>query len=71
MQLGIATAVVPREELDAATSDLVEAVLASNAGAVRETKALLQQAGDRDLEAQRLAERQAQVRRFRELVGRR
>ena len=68
-ELGIATVVVPREELDATTSDLVEALLASNAGAVRETKALLQQAGERDLEAQRLAEREAQVRRFRELVG--
>ena len=40
--LGIATAVVPRDELDATTADLVEAVLASNTGAVRETKALLQ-----------------------------
>ena len=70
-QLGIATAVVPREDLAATTSDLVEAVLASNVGAVRETKALLQDAADRDLEAQRLAEREAQVRRFHELVGRR
>jgi enoyl-CoA hydratase/carnithine racemase len=68
-ELGIATVVVPRNDLDATTADLVEAVLASNAGAVRETKALLQQAGERDLEAQRLAEREAQVRRFRELVG--
>jgi enoyl-CoA hydratase/carnithine racemase len=68
-ELGIATVVVPRGELDATTSDLVEAVLATNAGAVRETKALLQQAGERDLEAQRLAEREAQVRRFRDLVG--
>jgi enoyl-CoA hydratase/carnithine racemase len=68
-ELGIATVVVPRAELDATTSDLVEAVLATNAGAVRETKALLQQAGERDLEAQRLAEREAQVRRFRDLVG--
>ena len=70
-QLGIATAVVPRGELDATTSDLVGAVLASNAGAVRETKALLHQAADRDLDEQRLAEREAQVRRFRDLVGRR
>ena len=69
LELGIATVVVPREELDATTSDLVEAIIASNTGAVRETKALLQQAGERDLEAQRLAERQAQVRRFRDLVG--
>jgi|tagenome__1003787_1003787.scaffolds.fasta_scaffold20956014_3 enoyl-CoA hydratase/carnithine racemase len=68
-ELGIATVVVPRDDLDATTADLVEAVLASSAGAVRETKALLQQAGERDLEAQRLAEREAQVRRFRELVG--
>ncbi len=68
-QLGIATTVVRRDELDATTADLVAALLASNAGAVRETKALLQQAADRDLDTQRLAERQAQVRRFRELVG--
>jgi len=67
--LGIATAVVPRAELDATSADLVEAILASNPGAVRETKALLLGAGGRDLEEQRLAERQAQVRRFRELVG--
>ena len=68
-ELGIATAVVPGAELDETTKDLVEALLATNSGAVRETKALLHAAGDRDLEAQRLAERQAQVRRFRELVG--
>jgi enoyl-CoA hydratase/carnithine racemase len=68
-QLGIATAVVPRDDLDAATTDLVEAVLAHDAGAVRETKALLKGAGGRDLDEQRLAERTAQLRRFRDLVG--
>jgi len=68
-QLGIATAVVPRTELEATTSDLVEALLANNAGAVRETKGLLLGAGERDLDEQRLAEREAQLRRFRELVG--
>jgi enoyl-CoA hydratase/carnithine racemase len=68
-ELGIATVVVPRAELEATTSDLVEAVLASNTGAVRETKALLSAAGARDLDEQRLAERQAQLRRFRDLVG--
>ena len=68
-ELGIATVVVPRSELDGTTTDLVEALLANNSGAVRETKDLLQQAGARSLEEQRLAERQAQVRRFRELVG--
>ena len=67
--LGIATAVVPRSDLDAGTAGLVAAVLANNTGAVRETKALLQGAATRDLEAQRLAEREAQVRRFRDLVG--
>lgn len=67
--LGIATVVVPRAELEATTADLAEAVLASNAGAVRETKGLLLAAAGRDLDAQRLAERQAQVRRFRDLVG--
>jgi enoyl-CoA hydratase/carnithine racemase len=68
-QLGIATAVVPRADLETTTSDLVGAVLATSSGAVRETKALLKEAGGRDLEQQRLAERHAQVRRFRELVG--
>jgi enoyl-CoA hydratase/carnithine racemase len=68
-ELGIATIVVPREELDATTSVLVEAILSSNAGAVRETKGLLLGAGGRDLDEQRLAEREAQVRRFRELAG--
>jgi enoyl-CoA hydratase/carnithine racemase len=68
-ELGIATIVVPRGELDATTSDLVEAVLSSSTGAVRETKALLLGAGGRSLDEQRLAEREAQVRRFRELAG--
>ncbi len=68
-ELGIATAIVPRGELDAMASDLVGAVLASSTGAVRETKALLQAADGNDLDEQRLAERQAQARRFRDLVG--
>jgi enoyl-CoA hydratase/carnithine racemase len=68
-ELGLATAVVPAEILDATTADLAEAVLANAPGAVRETKALLQGAAETDLDDQRLRERQAQVRRFRELVG--
>ena len=68
-ELGLATAVVPAAELEATTADLVEAILASSAGAVRETKALLRGAAEHDLEEQRLRERTAQVRRFRELVG--
>src|SRR4051794_27612320 len=66
--LGIATAVVPGAELQAATADLVQALLANNAGAVRETTALLQSARVEDLESQRLLERTAQARRFRALA---
>jgi enoyl-CoA hydratase/carnithine racemase len=68
-ELGLATAVVPVEELDATTADLVEAVLANAAGAVRETKDLLRGAAETGLDEQRLRERQAQLRRFRELVA--
>lgn len=68
-ELGLATAVVPATDLDATTADLTEAILANAAGAVRETKALLQTAADADLDEQRLRERQAQLRRFRELVA--
>jgi enoyl-CoA hydratase/carnithine racemase len=68
-ELGLATAVVPAADLDATTADLTEAILANAAGAVRETKALLQSADDADLDDQRLRERQAQLRRFRELVA--
>ncbi|WP_123389780.1 enoyl-CoA hydratase/isomerase family protein [Nocardioides aurantiacus] len=68
--LGLATAVVPGDDLEATTADLVEALLSSDAGAVRETKALLQSAGSLGLEEQRLRERQAQLRRFRALTAR-
>ncbi|MCZ4499866.1 MAG: Enoyl-CoA hydratase [Marmoricola sp.] len=67
--LGIATAVVPAEDLSAATADLTAALLAPSAGAVRETTALLQSARSEDLESQRLLERTAQVRRFRSLAS--
>jgi enoyl-CoA hydratase/carnithine racemase len=66
-QLGLATVVVPAADLDATTADLTQAILANSAGAVRETKALLKSAVDTDLDRQRLLERQAQLRRFREL----
>jgi enoyl-CoA hydratase/carnithine racemase len=68
-ELGLATAVVPAADLDVTTADLTEAILANAAGAVRETKDLLQTAADTDLDGQRLRERQAQLRRFRELVA--
>ena len=67
-EIGLATAVVPREELDGAVADLVAALTAPLYGAVSETKALLQSAAVLDLEEQRRAEREAQVRRFRELA---
>lgn len=68
-ELGLATVVVPAEELDATTADLAEAILGNAAGAVSETKRLLQSAADADLDDQRMLERQAQLRRFRELVA--
>jgi enoyl-CoA hydratase/carnithine racemase len=68
-QLGIATAVVPRADLDAAVSDLVAALLAPARDAVTETKALLLGAAARDYAAQCAAERAAQARRLRDLAG--
>ena len=68
-EIGLATAVVPSAELEAAVADLVSALTAPDHGAVAETKALLRSAGALDLDAQRLAEREAQVRRFRELAA--
>jgi enoyl-CoA hydratase/carnithine racemase len=68
-EIGLATAVVGSDELDAAVADLVAALTAPIYGAVTETKALLQSASRLDLEDQRLAEREAQVRRFRELAS--
>ena len=49
--------------------DLVAALTEPLAGAVRETKALLLAASSRSLDEQRRFEREAQVRRFRELAG--
>ena len=51
------------------SADLVAALTAPIYGAVTETKALLQSAVHLHLEEQRLAEREAQVRRFRELAS--
>lgn len=68
VDIGLATAAVPAAELDATVSDLVGALTAPMAGAVRETKALLQAASSRSLDEQRRFEREAQVRRFREVA---
>ena len=59
---------VPADRLDATVAELSAALTANVAGAVSETKALLQSAADEDLETQRWAEREAQVRRFRDLA---
>src|SRR3954451_3490689 len=67
--IGLATAVVPDDELDGAVADLTPALTAPIYGAVTETKALLQSASRLDLEEQRLSGREAQVRRFRELAS--
>jgi enoyl-CoA hydratase/carnithine racemase len=56
-EIGLATAVVPGEELDDAVADLVAALTAPIYGAVTETKALIRSAMHLDLEEQRLAER--------------
>jgi enoyl-CoA hydratase/carnithine racemase len=68
-EIGLATVVVPSDELDGAVADLVAALTAPIYGAVSETKALLQSASRLDLEDQRLAEREAQVRRLRDLAA--
>jgi enoyl-CoA hydratase/carnithine racemase len=69
LRLGLAELVVPAAELDAAVSDLTAALLGSPAGAVRETKALLQAAVTNDPDAQLRAERTAQGRRLRALAA--
>jgi enoyl-CoA hydratase/carnithine racemase len=67
LEIGLATVACPVAELDAALADLVAALTAPLAGAVRETKALLLGASGRTLDEQRRHEREAQTRRFREL----
>ncbi|WBB82257.1 enoyl-CoA hydratase/isomerase family protein [Micromonospora sp. WMMD882] len=69
-RLGLATVVVPNAELDAATEDLTAALLAPRRDAVVEIKALLVGAARRTPEQQQRAEREAQVRRLRDLAGR-
>ncbi|MET8474867.1 enoyl-CoA hydratase/isomerase family protein [Streptomyces sp. NPDC006422] len=66
---GLANVAVPAGELSDATRDLVSALVAAPRDAVIETKALLQGASTRTLDAQRTAERAAQGRRLRDLAG--
>jgi len=69
VDIGLALTAVPADELDATVSDLVGALTAPLPGVVPEIKALLQGAGQRDLDEQRRLEREAQGRRFRELAA--
>lgn len=66
--IGLAAIAVPADQLDATVADLAAALTAPMPGAVTETKALLLAASSRSLEEQRRFEREAQVRRFRELA---
>jgi enoyl-CoA hydratase/carnithine racemase len=68
VDIGLALTAVPADRLDATVADLVAALTAPLAGAVSETKRLLQSAAAADLEEQRRLEREAQARRFRELA---
>jgi len=69
LAIGLANVVVPNEDLDGAVSDLTAAVLSGARDAIIEIKALLRGAGDRSDAEQLLAEREAQVRRLRDLAG--
>src|SRR5690349_10272183 len=68
-RIGLATAVVPGADLEGAVSDLAAAVLAADQGAVAEIKALIAGATGRSYAEQDRAEREAQTRRLRDLMG--
>jgi enoyl-CoA hydratase/carnithine racemase len=68
--IGLANVVVPPSDLDEAVRDLAAAILSGARNAVVEIKALLAGAADRTADAQLRAEREAQVRRLRDLTGR-
>ena len=67
--LGLATAVVPGTDLDAAVADLVSALVMPPHGAVTATKELLRSAITGSVDDQRGAERVAQLDRLRELAN--
>ena len=66
---GLANVVVPVDQLDGAVRDLTAAVLAGPRDAVVEIKALLSGAAGHSFEEQESAERNAQLRRLRDLTG--
>jgi enoyl-CoA hydratase/carnithine racemase len=69
LRIGLASHVVAPDDLDAAVDRTVAAVLAVNRDAATETKALLLGAASRTQSEQERAEREAQYRRLRALVG--
>jgi enoyl-CoA hydratase/carnithine racemase len=68
-QLGLATLVVPVDQLAATVDDLVAALVSPPVGAVRETKELLLGASRRTYDEQLRAEREAQARRLSALLA--
>jgi enoyl-CoA hydratase/carnithine racemase len=70
LRIGLATSVVPDDGLDQAVADLTAQILAAHRDAVVEIKSLLANAATRTFAEQEAAERAAQVRRIRDLVGR-
>jgi enoyl-CoA hydratase/carnithine racemase len=69
LRVGLASRVVPAAELDDAVQETVSALLAIDRDAAAETKALLLGAAARTQPEQEAAERDAQYRRLRALVG--
>ena len=69
LRIGLASRVVPAEDLDDAVDATVAALLAIDRDAAAETKALLQRASTRSQDDQQAAERDAQYRRLRALAG--
>jgi enoyl-CoA hydratase/carnithine racemase len=69
VRIGFVLDAVPAERLDDRLAELVAAFTAPMVGAVRETKALVAGAHAVDLDTQRRLEREAQIRRFRELAA--
>jgi enoyl-CoA hydratase/carnithine racemase len=68
-RIGLATLVVPREELDGAVADLVAALVTPPVEAVRETAELIRGAARRTHAEQERAEREAQTRRLRTIAA--
>jgi enoyl-CoA hydratase/carnithine racemase len=69
-RIGLVNVVVPVDQLESATADLVSALLSTSRDAVTATKRLLLDAGERTFREQIRAEREAQVIRLRALTKR-